>query len=69
VARYCHHFCSAKTVGIKYYDSVFLTLVTQHAKQMRRIILSPVALSGSTTIFPTLCRKQQDLGKNLFKMK
>jgi hypothetical protein len=38
-----NHFCRGKTVSIKYSECVSLVLVIQHAKGMRRIILSCVA--------------------------
>ena len=38
-----NHFCCEKAVSITYYECVSVVLVMQHAKRMRRIILSSVA--------------------------
>jgi hypothetical protein len=40
--RSCNHCCSGKAVRT-YSESVFVALGIQHARRMRRIILSPVA--------------------------
>jgi hypothetical protein len=34
-----NHFCRGKAVNITYSECVFVALVIQHAKRMRRIIL------------------------------
>ena len=46
-ARSLNHFCHGKVLSIL---RGFVTLVIQHAKRMRRIILSS-GLSGSTILF------------------
>jgi len=44
-ARSCSHCCSGKAILITYFDCVFVALVIQHAKRMRRIVIC--GLSGS----------------------
>ena len=56
-----NHCCSRKAVSIVYCECVFVALVIQHAKRMRRIILSSVACPA-LQYFPTLSHKWQDLG-------
>jgi hypothetical protein len=46
-ARSRSHCCRGKAVSIAYNVCVFLALVIQHAKRMRRIILSSVACQAS----------------------
>jgi len=43
-ARSCSHCCSGQAISITYFDCVFATLVIQHAKRMRRIVIC--VLSG-----------------------
>jgi hypothetical protein len=38
-----NHCCSGKAISILYSECVFVALVTQHAKRMSHIILSPTA--------------------------
>ena len=40
--------CRAKSIIITHYECVSVVLVIQHAKRMRRIILSSVACLGCT---------------------
>jgi hypothetical protein len=50
-ARSCNHSCSGKTIIITYSECVFVDLFSQHAKRMRRVILSvgyPVVQNFST---------------------
>jgi len=42
-ARSRDHCCRGKSIGITYSVCVSVALVIQHAKRMRRIILSPAA--------------------------
>ena len=42
-ARLRHRYYRGKTLSIIYSKCVFLAVVIQHAKRMRRIKLSPVA--------------------------
>jgi hypothetical protein len=42
-ARSLNHCCRGKAVGISYSVSVFVALVIQHARRVRRIILSSLA--------------------------
>jgi hypothetical protein len=48
-----------KAITIKYYKRVSVALVTQHAKRMRLIILSPVACLALQH-FSTLSHKRHD---------
>jgi hypothetical protein len=43
----CNHCCHGKAISITYCECVSVALVIQHAKRMRRIILS-CGLSGCT---------------------
>ena len=38
-----NHCCSGRSISITNCESVFVALVTQHAKRMSHIILSPIA--------------------------
>jgi hypothetical protein len=49
-------------MSIKYYECVFVALVIQHAKRMRRIVLSAVA-SSAIPYFTTLSHKLHDFRK------
>jgi hypothetical protein len=42
-ARSRNHCCRGKAISITYSECVYVALVIQHAKRMRRIILSSVA--------------------------
>jgi len=44
-----NHFCSGKAISITYSESVFVVLVTQHAKRMRHIVVR--SLPRSAIIF------------------
>ena len=43
LARSCRHCCRGQTIGGTYSEFVSVALIIQHAKRMRRIILSSVA--------------------------
>jgi hypothetical protein len=45
-ARSRNHSCRGKAISISYAECVSVALVIQHAKRMRRIILSSVACLG-----------------------
>jgi hypothetical protein len=55
-ARSRNHCCSGKAVSITHSECVSVALVIQHAKRMRRIILSSVTCL-SVPYFPTLSHK------------
>ena len=56
-ARSCSsHCCSGKAIIIIYSECVFVALIIQHSKRMRRIVLSSVA-SPTLQYFPTLSHK------------
>ena len=59
----CIHCCSGKAMSITYSEPVFLVLVTQRAKRMRRIIL-PSVVCPALPYFTTPSHKRHDLRKN-----
>ena len=60
--------CSEKAMSITYYGCVCAVLVIQHAKRMRRIILSSVPCLA-LTCFSILSNKRHDFRKNVIGMK
>jgi hypothetical protein len=52
-----NHCCCGKPTSITYCECVSVALVIQHAKRMRRIILSPVARLA-VPYFSTLSHKR-----------
>jgi len=52
--RSCNNCCSGKAIGVTHSECVFVALVIQHPKRMRRIIMSSVGPSGSTAFFHTI---------------
>jgi hypothetical protein len=50
-ARSRNQCCHGKAIRITYSECVSVALVTQHAKRMRRIILSSVACLAVTVFF------------------
>jgi hypothetical protein len=67
-ASSCSHCCSGKAIIIIYSACVFVALVIQHSKHMRRIVLSSVA-SPTLQYFPTLSHKVTTFGKSYRNMK
>jgi hypothetical protein len=57
-ARSRNHRCRLKASSIAYSECVSVALVTQHAKRMRRVILSSVAWPA-VPYFSTLSHKRQ----------
>jgi hypothetical protein len=52
-----NHGCCGKGISITYSECVLLALLTQHAKRMRRFILSPVV--SLNTIFFHISHKTE----------
>jgi hypothetical protein len=59
----CNHCCCGKAIYITYSECVFVTLVVQHTKDMRRIALSFVACLV-LPYFSTLSHKRYEFRKN-----
>jgi hypothetical protein len=58
-ARSRNHYCRVEVVSVTQYEYVSVALVIQHAKRMRRVILSCVACLA-VSHFSTLVRKWHD---------
>jgi hypothetical protein len=64
-ARSCSHLCRGEAISITHSKYVFVAVVIQRAKRVRRIVLSSVA-SLAQLNFATLSHKEHDFrGKNL----
>jgi len=61
-------FWSGKAISIAYPECVSIALVTQHAKLMRRIILSSVSCVAVPHI-PMLIQKRHDFRKKILNVK
>jgi len=55
-----------KAISIKYSEGVFVALVIQHAKRMRRIVIC--SLSGSAKFFPHYLIKWHAFGGKSYRM-
>jgi hypothetical protein len=63
-ARSRNHFCRGKEISIIYSECVSVAIVTQHAKRMLGIILSPVGCLA-VPYCSTLSHKRQDFRKKV----
>ena len=60
--------CSERAINVTYSECVFVALIIQHAKRMRRIILSSVARLD-LPYFSTLSHKRYDYRKESLNIK
>jgi hypothetical protein len=63
-----NHSCHGKIISVTYSECVSVALVIQHAKRMRRMVLSNVARLA-LPYFSTLFHKFYDFRKNVIERK
>jgi hypothetical protein len=64
-ARSRNNLCRGRAIRITYSECVFVVLVIQHAKRMRRIILASIACPV-LSYFSTLSHKWHDLWRKRY---
>ena len=64
----CNHRCRGKVISVTYSECVCVALVTQHAKLMRRFILSPVT-SLAPPYFTDSSHKRHEFREKLLNTK
>jgi hypothetical protein len=67
-ARSRNHCCRGKVISITYSECVSVALVIQHAKRMRRVILSSV-VCPALPYFSTLTHERYDFGEKVIDHK
>jgi hypothetical protein len=64
-ARSSNHCCGGKAISIKYSEYVFVALVSQHAKRVRRVTLYSVDCLPLPYLF-TLSHKRHDFRRKSY---